>query len=328
MRTRFTVGAIVGLLLVGCASSPAPSQSVALQKISVILDWSPNTNHSGLYLAQARGYYAAAGLDVTFIEPGDTSGLTLLGAGQADFALSVAESLLPARAQGVPVVSVAAIVQHNTSSLVSLTESRITRPKDLEGKIYGGYDGQLEKALISALVACDGGDPSKVTFGPLPSDDFRIGLTEGSYDAAWIFNAWDGIRLEQVDNLPVSTIDFLDHIDCIPDWYTPLIATTESAIASNPDRVSSFLQATAKGYADAMNDPKAAAAALMSAAPELDADLVTLSADYLSSRYAVTPAQWGAQQESVWNAFATFLIDNELLPEDFQIGAAWNGELL
>ena len=99
----------------------ADDPATDLRPVSVILDWTPNTNHSGLYLAQARGYFADAGLDVTIVEPGDTSGLQLLAAGKADFAYSVAEGLVPAREQGAEVVSVAAVIQHNTSSLISLT---------------------------------------------------------------------------------------------------------------------------------------------------------------------------------------------------------------
>ena len=229
------------------ASSSPGSSSVVLRPVSVILDWTPNTNHSGLYVAQAAGYYADAGLDVTLVEPGDTSGLQLLAAGQADFALSVAESLVPARAEGIPAVSVAAVIQHNTSSLVSLGASGITSPKDLQGRTYGGYDSVLEKALISKLVECDGGDPSTVTFTALPGDDFRIGLTEKYYDTAWIFNGWDAIRLRDVDGLDIRTLDFSDWTDCIPDWYTPLIATAQDTIDDDPELVRSFLAATAKG---------------------------------------------------------------------------------
>ena len=302
--------------------------ATSLRPISVILDWSPNTNHSGLYLAAAAGYYAAAGLDVTLVEPGDTSGLQLVAAGQADFALSVAESLVPARAEGIPVVSVAAIIQHNTSSLVSLAATGIQTPKDLPGHTYGGYEGALEKALISALVRCDGGDPAAVTFTALPGDDFRIGLTEKYYDTAWIFNGWDGIRLRDLDGLDINTIDFSDYTGCIPDWYTPLIATGQSTIDGDPELVRSFLAATALGYADAMTDPGRAVDALMAAAPELDRDLVTRSAEYLSTRYADAPAAWGVQTAATWTSFVGFLIENDLAPAGFDTGAAWDGSFL
>jgi ABC-type nitrate/sulfonate/bicarbonate transport system substrate-binding protein len=325
------------VLLAGCsaaggtapgADSTPSSGPAALRPVSVILDWSPNTNHSGLYLAKAAGHYAAAGLDVTLVEPGDTSGLQLIAAGQADFALSVAESLVPARTEGVPVVSVAAVIQRNTSSLVSLAATGIETPKDLQGHTYGGYEGALEKALISAMVRCDGGDPATVTFTALPGDDFRIGLTEKYYDTAWIFNGWDGIRLREIDKLDINTIDFSDYTGCIPDWYTPLIATSQATIDDNPELVRTFLAATARGYADAMGNPAAAVDALMAAAPELDRELVTRSADYLSTRYADTPAAWGVQSADTWTAFVDFLIANQLAPADFDTAAAWNGSFL
>ncbi|RIJ77602.1 ABC transporter substrate-binding protein [Nakamurella silvestris] len=330
---RLTTTLAAGLLLVlaGCGSDATPeaqAQEKPLREVSVILDWTPNTNHSGLYLAAAKGYYAQAGLKVDLIEPGDTSGLQLLAAGQADFALSVAESLVPARVKGIPVVSVAAVVEHNTSSLVSLADKNITRPRDLVGHTYGGYEGALEEALIKSLVRCDGGDPEKVIFIPLAGDDFRIGLTENYYDTAWIFNAWDGIRLKDIDKLDINTINFLDHTDCIPDWYTPLIAAGENTVTQDPELVRSFLAATARGYAEAMTDPAAAVDALMAAAPELDRDLLTRSADYLSTRYSETPAIWGLQSADTWSKFATFLKAHDLAPADFDVAAAWNGSFL
>jgi ABC-type nitrate/sulfonate/bicarbonate transport system substrate-binding protein len=330
VKSKLSALFTVALLTAGCASAAAvPAVSATpLRSVSFILDWSPNTNHSGLYVAQAAGYFAAEGLDVKLIEPGDTDGLQLLAAGKADFALSVAESLVPARVQGVPVVSIASIIQHNTSSLVSLASTGIHRPKDLSGHTYGGYDGALEKALISSLVRCDGGDPDKVTFSTLPGDDFQIGLTQKYYDTAWIFNGWDAIRLRDVDKLDINTIDFSDYTACIPDWYTPLIATSESTIAQDPDLVRRFLAGAARGYAESMTNPDHAITALMAAAPELDRDLVTRSASYLASRYADSPSTWGVQHAETWTRFVQFLIDNQLAPSSFNVATAWNGSFL
>jgi ABC-type nitrate/sulfonate/bicarbonate transport system substrate-binding protein len=315
------------------ADANAASDAADLTPVTVVLDWTPNTNHSGLYVALANGWYQDAGLDVTVIEPGETSGLQLLAAGQADFAFSVAEGLLPARAAGADVVSVATVIEHNTSSLLSLAEDGITRPRDLEGKRYGSYGSELETAIISSLVECDGGDPSLVEHTPLVSDDFRIGLTEDQFDAAWVFDAWDTIRLEDVDGLDVSTLAFRDYFDCIPDWYTPLLATSASAIADSPDTVSAFVDATARGYAEAMTDPQSATDALMAAAPELDAELVSSSATWLADQYADSPDSWGVQQEATWTGFSSWLTDNDMLDgaaldATGGVEAAWTNEFL
>jgi ABC-type nitrate/sulfonate/bicarbonate transport system substrate-binding protein len=325
------LAAVASLSLVAACSTAAASDTpsdVTLRPVSIVLDWTPNTNHSGLYLAQARGYFADAGLDVTIVQPGDTSGLQLLAAGKADFAFSVAEALVPAREQGADVVSVAAVIQHNTSSLISLTSSGVTRPRDLAGHSYGSYGSDLEEALIRTLVACDGGDPDAVTMPPLASDDFRIGLTEHQFDAAWVFDGWDTIRLRDIDGLEVSTIPFIDHTDCIPDWYTPLVATSQEHIDDDPGLVRDVVGALAHGYEDAITDPQAAAAALHEAAPEVDQDLLSRSAAWLAPRYTDDPAHWGVQEAQVWDDFVRFLQRNKLADPTFDTDAAWTDDFL
>jgi ABC-type nitrate/sulfonate/bicarbonate transport system substrate-binding protein len=321
------VAAVVPLVLAGCGSGGAGGSSDGeLRQVTVVLDWTPNTNHSGLYLAQAEGWFEQEGLDVEIVEPGETSGLQLVAAGQADFAYSVAEGLVPARAAGADVVSVATVIEHNTSSLISLAEDGITRPRDLEGKRYGSYESELETALINKLVECDGGDPAKVEHTPLVSDDFRIGLTEDQFDTAWVFDAWDTIRLGEVDGLDVDTIAFRDHFDCVPDWYTPLVATSRTLLDEEPDVARGFLAALSRGYDEAAADPDRAAQALLEAAPELDPELVSASAEWLGPRYA--SGAWGTQRAEVWDGFVAFLEEEGLTEPGFDTDAAWTDEYL
>ncbi|HWJ98206.1 MAG TPA: ABC transporter substrate-binding protein [Acidimicrobiales bacterium] len=325
--------AAVALPLAACGGSATDGGSSGgggsghLRPFKVVLDWTPNTNHAGMYLAKANGWYSDAGLDVTFIEPGEAGSLQALAAGKADVAVSVQEELIPARAAGLPVRSIAAIIQHNTSSLVSLAGDGITRPKDLEGKTYGGYGGQLEQALLDKLVACDGGDPKKVRSVDVGEADYRIGLERNQYDAVWIFDGWDGIRLKQ-EGVDTSTIPFIDHEDCIPDWYTPLLAASEQVEQERGDDLTAFMAATAKGYQAAMDDPDAASDALLDQADDLDPELVRASAAYLSPRYADDPARWGEQEASVWDGFAAFLLDAGLIDKPIEVGDAWTNEYL
>jgi ABC-type nitrate/sulfonate/bicarbonate transport system substrate-binding protein len=241
--------------------------------------------------------------------------------------VSVQEELIPARAAGLPVQSIAAIIQHNTSSLVSLASDGIERPKDLEGKTYGGYGGQLEQALLDKLVTCDGGDPSKVRSVDVGEADYRIGLQNGQYDAVWIFDGWDGIRLRQ-EGVDTNTIAFIDHDDCIPDWYTPLLATSEQVEKKRPEDLKAFMAATARGYREAMADPAAAADALLSQADDLDPNLVEASSTYLATRYADDPANWGRQSAKTWDGFAAFLLEAGLIDEPIDVDAAWTNEYL
>jgi ABC-type nitrate/sulfonate/bicarbonate transport system substrate-binding protein len=303
-----------------------------LTPVTLVLDWTPNTNHSGFYLAKENGFFKDNGLNVTIIEPGADGGLAQLAAGNAQFAVSVAESLLPARAAGAKVVSVASIIQHNTSSLIVPKVRGIARPKDLEGKTYGGFGGPLEKALIDKLVTCDGGDPTKVKYVEIGNVDYKVGLERKDYDAVWVFDGWDSIRLSEIDGMPLVSMPFFSTsgstAGCIPDWYTPLLATSESMIADKPDMVRSFVAATAKGFELARTDAPAAAAALLKGAPELDKLLVEKSTAYLATRYADAGVKWGVQDPAVWSSFSKFLSDSKILDSPVDTATVFTNEFL
>jgi ABC-type nitrate/sulfonate/bicarbonate transport system substrate-binding protein len=326
MKRIFTGLAIVMLLATGCGSSPAASGNDK-QHVKIMLDWTPNTNHNGIYLAKERGYYDKAGLDVEIVQPGEQGGLAALGSGSVDFAVSVQESLIPARTEGVPVVSVASLVSTNTSSLMSLSSSGITRPKDLEGKTYGGFGGELEKQLVSSLVRCDGGDPNKVKWADVGNADYRAGLEQHQYDFVWVFDGWDVIHLRQ-EGLQLNTIPFAQHFDCIPDWYTPLLATSEKMISQSPKTVRTFMEATAHGYDDAIKDPNAAADALLKGAPELDANLVRESSTYLAKYYAKSGQPWGEQNAAIWTGFDDYLHKNNIVTKPVDVNAAYTNDFL
>lgn len=331
-RTATAVLAVCALAFGACGGDGDEGAGGAsggdLQPVTLVLDWTPNTNHSGLYLAEAEGWYEEAGLDVEIIQPGESGSVQLLGAGRADIAVTVAEALVPARAEGVPVISIAAVIEHNTSSLVGLASNGIDGPADLEGLRYGGFGGQLEQELVERLVECDGGDPSTIDFVEVGNVDYRVGLERDFYDFVWIFDGWDGIRLSELQDVDVDTVPFIEHTDCIPDWYTPVLATTEQLADEDPEMVRAFTEATARGYRQAMADPERAAASLLDGAPELDAELVERSAEYLAKRYAEDPERWGRQEASVWDDFTGFLVEAGLIDEAIDVDAAFTNEFL
>jgi ABC-type nitrate/sulfonate/bicarbonate transport system substrate-binding protein len=326
-RNLTMVWLAIGVLVVGACGGAKPA-SDGSRDVTVMLDWTPNTNHAGMYLAEAKGWYRDAGLNVKIIQPGEGGSLQSLGTGKADFAVSTQEEVIPARANAVPVVAVASIIQHNTSSLISLASEGITRPRDLMGKRYGGFGGPLERALVESLVKCDGGDPAAVQFVEVGNVDYAVGLTRDRFDFAWVFDGWDVIRLRDAEHLDLARIPFADHTDCIPDWYTPLIATNEKMIAKSPKTVTAFLAATRRGYELAMESPDEAASTLLKAAPELDQSLVKASAAYLAGRYAADPKEWGRQQEETWTRFAAFLTTAGLVKGKVDVGSAFTNEFL
>lgn len=329
MKRLLVALAALAMVASGCGgnSDAASDPKAELKKVKVMLDWTPNTNHNGMYLAKEKGYYSQAGLDVELIQPGEQGGLASLGAGSVDFAVSVQESLIPARNEGVPAVSIASLVSTNTSSLMSLSSDNITRPKDLEGKTYGGFGGELEKALVSSLVKCDGGDPAKVKWAEVGNSDYRAGLEQNQFDFVWVFEGWDVIRLRN-EGVKINTIPFAQHFNCIPDWYTPLLATSEKKISTDPTTVRLFTEATARGYQDAIKNPTAAADALLKGAPELDAKLVRDSSMFLAKYYAAPNMPWGEQSADVWNGFTTYLRTSNILTTNFEVDKAYTNTFL
>ncbi|MCB1015832.1 MAG: ABC transporter substrate-binding protein [Acidimicrobiales bacterium] len=298
------------------------------RSVTLMLNWTPNAQHAGVYAAQGLGFYEDAGLDVEIVEPADTGVEPVVAAGRAEFGIAQAESLLPARAAGVPVVSIGTLLPHNDSSLMALAESGIERPRDLAGRTYGGYGGALETELVRRLVECDGGDPDAVDFVEVGNVDYLSGLQRGRFDFVWVFNGWDALAAEEVAEVPVTTLPFVDYEDCIPDWYTPLLLTSESLLDEDPELVADFLAATARGYDVAIGDPAQAAELLLDAAPELDPALVEASAVYHATRFADPGAPWGVQDAAVWAAFGDFLVEAGLLDEPLDTGAAFTNELL
>lgn len=327
------LGVLALLLAAGCGDDDDDGNGGGdgggqLRKVTLMLDWTPNTNHSGLYVAKVKGWYEEKGLDVEIVEPTSGGVAQVIAAGRAQFGISVQEQVIPAREQGIPIVSIAAIIQHNTSSLASLAEEGITRPRDLEGKTYGGFGGALETQIIETLISCDGGDPSTVKFVEVGNVDYLIGMEQDQYDFVWLFDGWDVLRYRELEGREINTLSFIDYTECIPDWYTPVIVTSETLIKDDPELVRAFMDATARGYEFAIENPDETAQILLDAVPELDAELVRLSAEYLASRYVDEGRQWGLQDLEVWERFERFLREAGLTEAEVDVSQAFTNEFL
>lgn len=296
--------------------------------VTIMLDWTPNTNHSGIYIAQAKGYFAEANLDVTIIEPADVSVEAALDAGIVEFGIGFQEFTSLALAEGSEVVSVAAIIQHNTSGFAAIAdEHTLTTPADLAELTYGGFSfPDLENPMLAQLLSCDDATWNTDNYLDIGYTDPLELLTRNRIDFAWIYYGWQGINAE-VNGNDLSTIMLMDYAECVPDYYTPILLTTSTMIADNPEVVRAFVQATARGYADAITNPAEAADILLEAVPELDEALVRASAAWLADQYQADAPRWGQQTLAVWQGFTTFLVDNGLIAE-FDVEAVFTNEFL
>jgi ABC-type nitrate/sulfonate/bicarbonate transport system substrate-binding protein len=170
-----------------------PSPRTAAEKLTVALDWTPNTNHVGLYVAQAKGWFTDAGLDVEILPYTDTSSGTLVATGVAQFGILSAVGFHSQRSMGADMTAVMAVVQHETGRLVFNGEREdIQRPADLDGKTYAGFGSAWENALISSIIRHDGGEGSfdTVTLGTSAYE----ALANGSVDFTLEVSTWEGVN--------------------------------------------------------------------------------------------------------------------------------------
>lgn len=319
------------VVLAGCSEDSEDSKNsttasnTELQEVSIVLDWTPNTNHTGIYVAEEKGYFADQGLDVEIIMPGEVGANQLVASGKADFGVSYQEGITQARVQGVPIVSIAAVIQHNTSGFASPKEKGIDSLKDFEGKTYGGYGAPVEKAILSSLMKKENADIDKVEIVNMGNTDFFTAVKR-DIDFAWIYYGWTGIEAE-LRGLDLNMLYLTDYSEKL-DYYTPVLATNEKMIEENPETVEKFLAAVSKGYEFAIDKPDKAAQILIEAVPELDPELVKASQQWLSPKYQADADQWGIQKLEVWKNYASWMYENDLLKKKLDSKAAFTNEFL
>jgi len=296
-----------------------------LEKVKVVLDWTPNTNHTGLYVARDKGYFKAHGLDVEIVQPGDAGADQMVASGAAEFGVSYQEGITQARIQGVPIVSIAAVIQHNTSGFASPAAKNIKEPKDFEGRTYGGWGSPAEEAVIASLMQEQGADPGKVKIVTSGETDFFTSVKK-DIDFAWIYYAWTGVEAE-LRGEPINMIYLTDYTDKL-DYYTPVLATSEKMIGEKPELVRAFMAAAAEGYQFAIDHPGEAADVLIAAEPDLNAKLVKASQKWLSPKYKADAPRWGEQKLEVWQNYAAWMKEHNLLEKELDAEKAFTNEFL
>jgi ABC-type nitrate/sulfonate/bicarbonate transport system substrate-binding protein len=314
-------------LFAGCSKKDEAKTSEDLQKVTVILDWTPNTNHTGLYIAQEKGYYKELGLDVEIIQPSEGSSLQLLAAGKGDFAVSYQEDLTYARTSDspLPVKAIAAIIQHNTSGFASPKEKGIESVKDFENKVYGGWGSPSEEAILKAVMEKNGADFSKLKMVDAGTEDFFI-ATKNNLDFEWTFEAWTNIEAK-LRGFDINYIAVKD-LDPALDYYTPIIAATEDTINNKKDLAKKFMEATTKGYEEAIANPEESAKLLVSKVPEISEELAIESQKYLVDKYMEDTKVWGEMKDSVWDNYTKFLYNNKLINKEIKASEAYTNEFL
>ncbi|MBN9100221.1 MAG: ABC transporter substrate-binding protein [Pseudonocardia sp.] len=295
-------------LLAACGGGAGSSA----QTVRIALDWTPNTNHTGLYVAQQQGWFRDAGLDVQFLPYNSTSPDTLVSSGAAEFGISFQDSFTYSKAAGADITSVMAILQHwGTEIGVKAGRTDIRTPKDLDGKVYGGFGAPGEQPKMAAVIKNAGGRGVFTTV-VLGTSAYEA-VYAGQADFTEPFLAWEGIEAEMRGE-PFRTFAYTDY--GFPDAYSVLLMANSPWLAAHPDQATAFVQAAQRGYQLGADDPGKAAQLLMDANPGTftEPTLVTRSQDMLAAKYLKDGSgKVGPQTAGMWSGYSGFAFDTGTL---------------
>ena len=313
--------------MIGLVFALTSCENKSEEKITLVLDWTPNTNHTGLYVAQEKGYFKELGLDVEIVQPPEDGAESLVASGKAQFGISFQDTIAPAFASDnpLPVTAIAAIIQHNTSGIISLKGNGIDTPKGMANKVYATWDIPTEKAIIKSVVELDGGDYDSIKMVPTTVTDVIAALNT-DIDAVWVYYAWDGIATK-IKGIETDFFAFKD-INPVLDYYSPILIGNNEYMEKNEKETKAFLEAVAKGYEYAIYNPEDAANILIKANPELDEKLVQESQKWLADEYKAEAEQWGYIDQDRWDNFYAWLWEENLIEKEIPPGFGFTNEYL
>ncbi|WGD36454.1 ABC transporter substrate-binding protein [Lysinibacter sp. HNR] len=306
--------ATAALLLTGCAGATSVSDNSS-RTVRFALDWTPNTNHTGLYVAQEKGYFAAEGIKVELIDYNSVLPDTLIDAGHADAGISFHDASVMAQASGAQVVAIMSVLQDWASAIaIRADDPSITRPADLDGKTYAGFGEPAELPLLTQVIRNDGGTGSfeNVVLGTSAYE----ALYSGNADFTIPFFAWEGVEAERSGN-PLRLFHYTDY--GFPQQYAVVIDAGREWLSQAPEDAAAFVRALNKGYQFAAENPDEAADILIAANPGFfDDEEMVHESQRILSRELLRDAnnQIGTLEKEHWEGYARFLFENGLLSDD------------
>ena len=296
-----------------------------LTPLVLVLDWVPNTNHVGAYLADSLGYFAEEGLEVEIIQPAEASAETLVALGRAQFGYAYQESVTFARSgeDRLPIVALAAVIQHNTSGFASPKE--LQSFADLVGLTYGGWGSPVERAMLKTLLEAEGASLDDIRILNSGSADF-FAVTEREVDFSWVFEGWTMVEAEQ-RGVKLGYLD-LAEMNEVFDYYTPVIISSEEFLQENPELTRAFMRALSRGYEYAIANPEMAAELLVEAVPEIPPDLARASLVFLADEFVADAPRWGEMKSLVWERYGNWLFENDLISHRLNVEKSFSNDYL
>eukprot|EP00892_Ulva_mutabilis_P003143 jgi/Ulvmu1/1282/UM011_0006.1 len=308
------------------------SAMASVDEVVLALDWTPNINHVGFFVAYARGFFEEAGVKVVFTSPHSddykATPAQKVATGAAHVAICPSESVISHACQanagkGPRLKAVAAVLCKDTSAIVTLADSGITRPRELSGKRYASYGARYEGRIVQQLIRADGGDGEYVEDAAEGMLGLWGSLLAGKADATWVFMAWEGVLADR-KGVKLNAFRLDDYK--IPYGYSPVMAVDEASLPEVQPALTKFMAAAACGWNAFVADPEGSAREATQAMNKLFPDLKeavdeAVMVDAAAAvRDSVLPASgaWGSMEAARWDAFLDWLAEAGLLTAKMQ----------
>jgi ABC-type nitrate/sulfonate/bicarbonate transport system substrate-binding protein len=317
-----------------CSKDKAPvtdgetSTSPEKTKIVLCLDYTPNTNHSGIFVAKEKGYFDEENIEIEIIQPEEGTATELCAAGRVQFAIDFQDYLAPSFIEGLGITAVAAIVNHNTAGILA-RKGELETPKGLEGDKYATYMAPIELAMTNYLCEKAGGDSSLINYIQDYPTNAAEALKNNIIDSLCIYYAWDGINAEM--NGEYDFAYYKDYDEAF-DYYSPVIIANNDFLKNNTDTAKAVLRAIEKGYKYAIENPDEAAEILIRS-DETGAlvgreEFVKESQRWISQQYIGDGEKWGYIDPVRWNAFYKWCFDNKAIDTDISDNVGFSNDYL
>ncbi|WP_046176031.1 ABC transporter substrate-binding protein [Domibacillus indicus] len=323
---KWTAGILAAMLLAGCGSNAQQEEgkeetaggSKELQDVSIMLDWYPNAVHSFLYVAEEKGYFEDEGIDLDIQFPANaTDPIAMAASDQVTLAITYQPDVIVARTeQNVGVKSVGAIVREPLNRVVSLVESKIQSPKDLEGKTVGYTGIPLNESIVKTMVEQDGGDPSKVD---LIDVGFELNSTLINKKADAVVGAYINheVPLLEFEGYKTANFDLTEY--GVPSFYELIAVTSDKTWDENPELIQAFWRAAEKGFDDMKASPDEALDILMEnqekenfpLEEEVEKESMSILLPLMESEQG-----FGYQEEDTWKKTADWMKETGLIQKE------------
>ncbi len=288
----------------GTAEDATPSER---RQATLVLDFVPNAVHAGIYRALAAGYYEDANIDLEIIEPSSTADtLKLIDSGRAEFGIAAGIDVANQIEAGRGAKGVMALVQRPLGGLITLEEAGIDDPAQLEGRAVGVTGVPSDAAILDAVVADAGGDPSRIEVVTIGFNGVQA-LENGRVDAFTGFIAADGTQIEQ-DGFPIRSFALDDYGG--PEYPGLVVFSTEERIDEDPELLEGFVEATVRGYDDTLADPERSLEDLAAENPALDPELMRAQLQAYEPLFRADAPEYGSFAAESLVALSDFLVSH------------------